>query len=118
MDHPFSPVSLALGAGPFIGRAVTPTQGPPAVLGAAAHRGTALTRSSGLPDLQRRQLRRAAQGRHRPRAAIGGAAAVRAGPAGDDGLGTYAVVREGFRMRVAKTIEWTSRNRRARRDRP
>src|SRR4029078_6748031 len=30
---------------------------------------------------------------------------IRFGPAGDDGLGTYAVVQEGFRLRVAKADE-------------
>ena len=30
---------------------------------------------------------------------------IRFGPAGDDGLGTYAVVQDGFRLRVAKADE-------------
>ena len=73
VDHPFNPISLALGAeATFVGPgARLRPQGPHR--GARRGRGTPRHRARrdlpGLPDLQRRQLRRAPQGRRRRGAA-------------------------------------------------
>ncbi|RBY85874.1 2-oxoacid:ferredoxin oxidoreductase subunit beta [Blastococcus sp. TF02A-26] len=111
VDHPFNPVSLALGAeATFVGRAIdSDRKGLTAVLQAAAeHRGTALVEifqdcpifNDGSFDVLRRpetapqRLIRLTAGEP-----------IRFGPAGEDGLGAYAVVREGFGLRVAEAAE-------------
>ena len=67
VDHPFNPISVALGAeATFVARAIDSDRaGLTAVLrrGRRAPRHRARRDLPGLPDLQRRQLRRAAQGR-------------------------------------------------------
>ena len=69
LDYPFNPVSLALGAeATFVGRALdSDRKGLTEVLrgAAAAPRRRAGRDHAGLPDLQRRLVRRAAQGRRR-----------------------------------------------------
>lgn len=68
LDHPFNPVSLALGAeATFVGRALDSDRaGLTEVLQAAAgHRVPPSSDPAGLPDLQRRLVRRAAQGGRR-----------------------------------------------------
>jgi 2-oxoglutarate ferredoxin oxidoreductase subunit beta len=111
VDNPFNPVSLALGAeATFVGRAMdSDRKSLTAVLQAAtAHRGTALVEifqdcpifNDGSFDV----LRKADTAPERLIPVVHGEP-IRFGPVGDDGLGTYAVVREGFGMRVAKTIE-------------
>ena len=69
LDYPFNPVSLALGAeATFVGRALdSDRKGLTEVLraAAAAPRRRAGRDPAGLPDLQRRLVRRAAQGRRR-----------------------------------------------------
>jgi Pyruvate:ferredoxin oxidoreductase and related 2-oxoacid:ferredoxin oxidoreductases, beta subunit len=110
VDHPFNPVSLALGAeATFVGRALdSDRKGLTEVLGAAAaHRGSALVEifqdcpifNDGAFDVLRK----------------GDDAAERVIPvrhgepirfaADEDGLGTFAVVQDGFGLRVAKTDE-------------
>ena len=92
------------------GRIDSDRKGLTAVLqAAAAHRGTALVEifqdcpifNDGSFDVLRKADDRAASGSSRS----SHGEPIRFGPAGDDGLGTYAVVREGFGLRVAKTIE-------------
>jgi 2-oxoglutarate ferredoxin oxidoreductase subunit beta len=106
VDQPFNPVSLALGAeATFVGRAIdSDRKGLTEVLGAAAaHRGTALVEifqdcpifNDGSFDLLRRP-ETAAQRLIRVRPG----APIRFGPPGDDGLGAFAVVREGFGLAV------------------
>jgi 2-oxoglutarate ferredoxin oxidoreductase subunit beta len=91
VDHPFNPISVAL------------------VLQAAAeHRGTALVEifqdcpifNDGSFDV----LRKGDEAASRVIPLTHGEP-IRFGPAGDDGLGTYAVVQEGFKLRVAKADE-------------
>ena len=69
LDYPFNPVSLALGAeATFVGRALdSDRKGLSEVLrgAAAAPRRRTGRDHAGLPDLQRRLVRRAAQGRRR-----------------------------------------------------
>ena len=125
VDHPFNPVSLALGAeATFVGRAIdSDRKGLTAVLQAAAeHRGTAFVEifqdcpifNDGSFDV----LRKADTAPERLIPVVHGEP-IRFGPAGDEGLGSYAVVREGFGLRVAKTIEVDDvGDRRARRHRP
>ncbi|MGQ0574446.1 MAG: 2-oxoacid:ferredoxin oxidoreductase subunit beta [Pseudonocardia sp.] len=111
LDHPFNPVSLALGAeATFVGRAIdSDRKGLTAVLGAAAaHRGTALVEifqdcpifNDGAFDV----LRRGDEAAERLIPLHHGEP-IRFGPAGDDGLGSYAVVREGYGLGVAKVDE-------------
>ncbi|WP_433506268.1 2-oxoacid:ferredoxin oxidoreductase subunit beta [Pseudonocardia halophobica] len=106
LDHPFNPISLALGAeASFVGRALdSDRKGLTEVLGAAAaHRGSALVEifqdcpifNDGSFDLLRKpetKDQRLVPVRH--------GAPIRFGPAGDDGLGQYAVVQRGFRLEV------------------
>jgi 2-oxoglutarate ferredoxin oxidoreductase subunit beta len=106
VDHPFNPVSLALGAeATFVGRAIdSDRKGLTAVLAAAAaHRGTALVEifqdcpifNDGSFDVLRRpetavqRLIRVTDGQP-----------IRFGPVGADGLGSSAVVRDGFGLGV------------------
>ena len=111
VDHPFNPISVALGAeATFVGRALdSDRKSLTAVLQAAAeHRGTALVEifqdcpifNDGSFDV----LRRGEEAASRVIPLTHGEP-IRFGPAGDDGLGTYAVVQEGFRLRVAKANE-------------
>jgi 2-oxoglutarate ferredoxin oxidoreductase subunit beta len=111
VDHPFNPISVALGAeATFVGRALdSDRKGLTAVLQAAAeHRGTALVEifqdcpifNDGSFDV----LRRGDEAASRVIPLQHGEP-IRFGPAGDDGLGTYAVVQAGFGLRVAKADE-------------
>ena len=111
VDHPFNPFSLALGAeATFVGRALdSDRKSLTAVLqAAAAHRGTALVEifqdcpifNDGSFDV----LRKGDEAASRVIPLTHGEP-IRFGPAGDDGLGTYAVVQEGFGLRVAKADE-------------
>jgi 2-oxoglutarate/2-oxoacid ferredoxin oxidoreductase subunit beta len=111
LDYPFNPVSLALGAeATFVGRALdSDRKSLTAVLQAAAqHRGTALVEifqdcpifNDGSFDV----LRKGDEAASRVIPLTHGEP-IRFGPAGDDGLGTYAVVQEGFKLRVAKADE-------------
>ena len=111
VDHPFNPISLALGAeATFVGRALdSDRKSLTAVLKAAAeHRGTALVEifqdcpifNDGSFDV----LRKGDEAASRVIPLTHGEP-IRFGPAGDDGLGTYAVVQEGFGLRVAKADE-------------
>ncbi len=111
LDHPFNPVSVALGAeASFVGRAIDSDRaGLTAVLqAAAAHRGTALVEifqdcpifNDGSFDV----LRRGDEAAERLIPLTHGEP-IRFGPKDDDGLGTYAVVQEGFGLSVAKTDE-------------
>ena len=111
VDHPFNPVSLALGAeATFVGRAIdSDRKGLTAVLAAAAaHRGTALVEifqdcpifNDGSFDVLRKPdtaVERLVPLTH--------GEPIRFGPPGEDGLGSYAVVQEGFGLRVAKIDE-------------
>ncbi|WP_232667573.1 2-oxoacid:ferredoxin oxidoreductase subunit beta [Pseudonocardia sp. TRM90224] len=111
VDHPFNPISLALGAeASFVGRALdSDRKGLTEVLGAAAaHRGSALVEifqdcpifNDGSFDVLRKgddAAKRVISVRH--------GEPIRFGPVTDDGVGSYAVVREGFGLRVAKTDE-------------
>jgi 2-oxoglutarate ferredoxin oxidoreductase subunit beta len=111
IDHPFNPISLALGAeATFIGRALdSDRKGLTEVLGAAAaHRGSALVEifqdcpifNDGSFDV----LRKGEEAEERVIPVRHGEP-IRFGPAADDGLGSYAVVREGFGLTVAKVNE-------------
>jgi 2-oxoglutarate ferredoxin oxidoreductase subunit beta len=111
VDHPFNPISLALGAeATFVGRALdSDRKSLTAVLNAAAqHRGTALVEifqdcpifNDGSFDV----LRKGEEAESRVIPLMHGEP-IRFGPVGDDGLGAYAVVQEGFRLRVAKADE-------------
>ena len=111
VDHPFNPISVALGVeATFVGRAIDSDRaGLTAVLReAAAHRGTALVEifqdcpifNDGSFDV----LRRGDEAAERLIPLTHGQP-IRFGPAGEDGLGSYAVVQEGFGLRVAKTDE-------------
>jgi 2-oxoglutarate/2-oxoacid ferredoxin oxidoreductase subunit beta len=111
VDHPFNPISVALGVeATFVGRALdSDRKSLTAVLAAAAsHRGTALVEifqdcpifNDGSFDV----LRRGDEAASRVIPLTHGEP-IRFGPAGDDGQGTYAVVQEGFGLRVAKTNE-------------
>ncbi|TQM35362.1 2-oxoacid:ferredoxin oxidoreductase subunit beta [Pseudonocardia cypriaca] len=111
VDHPFNPISLALGAeATFIGRALdSDRKGLTEVLGAAAaHRGSALVEifqdcpifNDGSFDV----LRKGEEAEERVIPVRHGEP-IRFGPAADDGLGSYAVVREGFGLTVAKMNE-------------
>jgi 2-oxoglutarate ferredoxin oxidoreductase subunit beta len=111
VDHPFNPVSVALGAeATFVGRALdSDRKGLTEVLGAAAaHRGTALVEifqdcpifNDGAFDV----LRKGDDAEER-RIPVRHGEPIRFGPADDDGLGTFAVVQDGFGLRVAKTDE-------------
>jgi 2-oxoglutarate ferredoxin oxidoreductase subunit beta len=111
LDHPFNPISLALGAeATFIGRALdSDRKGLTEVLGAAAaHRGSALVEifqdcpifNDGSFDV----LRKGEEAEERVIPVRHGEP-IRFGPEADDGLGSYAVVREGFGLTVAKVNE-------------
>jgi 2-oxoglutarate/2-oxoacid ferredoxin oxidoreductase subunit beta len=111
VDHPFNPISVALGVdATFVGRAIDSDRaGLTAVLGAAAaHRGTALVEifqdcpifNDGSFDV----LRRGDEATERLIPLAHGEP-IRFGPVGDDGLGRYAVVQDGFGLRVAKIDE-------------
>lgn len=111
LDHPFNPISLALGAeATFIGRALdSDRKSLTEVLGAAAaHRGSALVEiyqdcpifNDGSFDV----LRKGEEAEERVIPVRHGEP-IRFGPATDDGLGSYAVVREGFGLTVAKMNE-------------
>ena len=117
VDHPFNPISLALGAeATFVGRALdSDRKGLTAVLQAAAeHRGTALVEifqdcpifNDGSFDV----LRKGDEAASRVIPLQHGEP-IRFGPVGDDGLGTYAVVQDGFGLRVAKADEVDARHR-------
>jgi 2-oxoglutarate ferredoxin oxidoreductase subunit beta len=111
VDHPFNPISLALGAeATFVGRALdSDRKGLTEVLGAAAaHRGSALVEifqdcpifNDGSFDVLRKgddALERVIPVRH--------GEPIRFGPEADDGRGSYAVVQEGFGLTVAKIDE-------------
>jgi len=111
VDHPFNPISVALGVeATFVGRAIDSDRaGLTAVLrAAAAHRGTALVEifqdcpifNDGSFDVLRRgdeAAERLIPLRH--------GEPIRFGPVDEDGQGTYAMVQEGFGLRVAKTDE-------------
>jgi 2-oxoglutarate/2-oxoacid ferredoxin oxidoreductase subunit beta len=111
LDHPFNPVSVALGAeATFVGRAIdSDRKGLTAVLRAAAeHRGTALVEifqdcpifNDGSFDVLRKPdtaVERLIPLTH--------GEPIRFGPPGEDGLGSYVVVQEGFGLRVAKADE-------------
>src|SRR5690349_11246779 len=106
LDHPFNPISLALGAeASFVGRALdSDRKGLTEVLGAAAaHRGSALVEifqdcpifNDGSFDPLRKpetKDQRLVPVRH--------GEPIRFGPAGHDGLGQYAVVQRGFGLAV------------------
>jgi 2-oxoglutarate ferredoxin oxidoreductase subunit beta len=111
VDHPFNPISVALGVeATFVGRAIDSDRaGLTAVLNAAAaHRGTALVEifqdcpifNDGAFDV----LRKGDEAAERLIPLTDGEP-IRFGPAGSDGLGGYAVVREGFGLGVAKADE-------------
>jgi 2-oxoglutarate/2-oxoacid ferredoxin oxidoreductase subunit beta len=111
VDHPFNPISVALGAeATFVGRALdSDRKGLTEVLRQAAeHRGTALVEifqdcpifNDGSFDV----LRKGDDAATRLIPLTHGEP-IRFGPVGEDGLGSYAVVREGFGLRVAKTDE-------------
>lgn len=111
LDHPFNPVSVALGAeASFVGRAIDSDRaGLTAVLGAAAaHRGTALVEifqdcpifNDGSFDVLRKP-----ETKDQRLISVTHGEPIRFGPAGDDGLGVYAVVQEGFGLGVAKVDE-------------
>jgi 2-oxoglutarate/2-oxoacid ferredoxin oxidoreductase subunit beta len=111
VDHPFNPISVALGVdATFVGRAIDSDRaGLTAVLReATAHRGTALVEifqdcpifNDGSFDV----LRRGDEALERLIPLTHGQP-IRFGPLDDDGLGSYAVVQEGFGLRVAKTDE-------------
>ena len=111
VDHPFNPISVALGAeATFVGRALdSDRKGLTEVLGAAAaHRGTALVEiyqdcpifNDGSFDVLRKgeeATERLIPVRH--------GEPIRFGPEAEDGLGSYAVVQEGFGLGVAKIDE-------------
>ena len=111
LDGPFNPVSLALGAeATFVARSIdSDRKHLTSVLQAAAqHRGTALVEifqdcpifNDGSFDV----LRRGDEALERLIPLVDGEP-IRFGPVDDDGLGTYAVVQDGFGLRVAKTDE-------------
>jgi 2-oxoglutarate/2-oxoacid ferredoxin oxidoreductase subunit beta len=115
-DHPFNPVSLALGAeASFVGRAVDLDRpGLTAVLAAAAqHRGSALVEilqdcpvfNAGAMDTLRDEESSA-----RSVLRLEHGAPLRFGPPGADGHGTRVVVREGFGMRVADAASVSPRD--------
>jgi 2-oxoglutarate/2-oxoacid ferredoxin oxidoreductase subunit beta len=111
VDHPFNPISLALGAeATFVGRALdSDRKGLTEVLGAAAaHRGSALVEiyqdcpifNDGSFDVLRKgeeATERLIPVRH--------GEPIRFGPEAEDGLGSYAVVQDGFGLGVAKVDE-------------
>jgi 2-oxoglutarate ferredoxin oxidoreductase subunit beta len=111
VDHPFNPISLALGAeATFVGRALdSDRKSLTAVLGAAAaHRGTALVEifqdcpifNDGSFDLLRKP-----ETKEQRLIPLTHGEPIRFGPADESGLGSYAVVREGFGLGVAKADE-------------
>ncbi len=116
IDHPFNPISLALGAeATFVGRALdSDRKGLTTVLGAAAaHRGSALVEifqdcpifNDGAFDVLRKgdeAVERLIPLHHGEPIRFGPPST---GSGASDGLGSYAVVQEGFGLRVAKTDE-------------
>ena len=108
VDHPFNPISLALGAeASFVGRALdSDRKGLTAVLSAAAaHRGSALVEifqdcplfNDGSFDV----LRKPDTKQQRVVPVVHGEP-IRFGPTGDDGHGTHAVVQDGFGLKVVE----------------
>ncbi|BBG04764.1 MULTISPECIES: 2-oxoacid:ferredoxin oxidoreductase subunit beta [Pseudonocardia] len=115
VDHPFNPISLALGAeASFVGRALdSDRKGLTAVLSAAAaHRGSALVEifqdcpifNDGSFDVLRKP-----DTREQRVVPVTHGEPIRFGPAGDDGLGTHAVIQDGFGLAVveAATVDPT-----------
>jgi 2-oxoglutarate ferredoxin oxidoreductase subunit beta len=107
VDHPFNPISLALGAeASFVGRALdSDRKSLQAVLQAAAeHRGSALVEifqdcpifNDGSFDVLRK-----GQNENRLVPVTHGEP-IRFGAEGEDGLGTHAVVRSGFGLKVVE----------------
>ena len=107
LDHPFNPISLALGAeATFVGRALdSDRKGLTSVLGAAAaHRGSALVEifqdcpifNDGSFDV----LRKGDNGSRLIPVTHG--EPIRFGPEGPDGLGSHAVVQKGFGLEVVE----------------
>ena len=109
---PFNPISLALGAeATFVGAgAGLRPQGP--------HRGAARRRRAPRRRRSSRSSRTARSSTTAPSTCCARATRprrgviplthgepIRFGPAGDDGLGSFAVVQDGFRLRVAKADE-------------
>ena len=108
LDHPFNPISLALGAeASFVGRALdSDRKSLQSVLGAAAaHRGSALVEifqdcpifNDGSFDLLRKP-----DTKDQRIIPVTHGEPIRFGPADDDGLGTYAVVQNGFGLKVVE----------------
>jgi 2-oxoglutarate ferredoxin oxidoreductase subunit beta len=111
VDHPFNPISLALGAeATFVGRALdSDRKGLTAVLGAAAaHRGTALVEifqdcpifNDGSFDLLRKP-----ETKEQRLVPLTHGEPIRFGPVDEQGQGSFAVVREGFGLGIAKADE-------------
>jgi len=107
VDHPFNPISLALGAeATFVGRALdSDRKSLQSVLQAAAeHRGSALVEifqdcpifNDGSFDVLRKGEN---ENRLIP---VTHGEPIRFGPEGDDGLGTWAVVQKGFGLDVVE----------------
>ncbi|RTL70844.1 MAG: 2-oxoacid:ferredoxin oxidoreductase subunit beta [Pseudonocardiaceae bacterium] len=105
IDHPFNPVSMALGAeATFVGRAIdSDRKNLTAVLGAAAaHRGTALVEilqdcpifNDGSFDVLRKD------GKENRIVPLTHGEPIRFGPEGEDGLGSHAVVADGLALKV------------------
>jgi 2-oxoglutarate/2-oxoacid ferredoxin oxidoreductase subunit beta len=111
IDHPFNPISVAPGAeAKFVGRALDSDRKSltEVLSAAAAHRGTALVEifqdcpifNDGSFDVLRKgddATERVIPVRH--------GEPIRFGPEAADGLGSYAVVQDGFGLRVAKADE-------------
>ncbi|MQA17149.1 MAG: 2-oxoacid:ferredoxin oxidoreductase subunit beta [Pseudonocardiaceae bacterium] len=116
VDHPFNPVSVALGAeATFVARALdSDRRSLTEVLRAAAeHRGTSLVEifqdcpifNDGTFDVLRKGDD--AESRLIP---VTHGEPIRFGPADEDGAGSYAVVRDGFGLAVAKTDDVAERD--------
>ncbi|MFC5992619.1 2-oxoacid:ferredoxin oxidoreductase subunit beta [Pseudonocardia hispaniensis] len=111
IDQPFNPVSLALGAeATFVGRALDSDRRhlTEVLTAAAQHRGAALVEifqdcpifNDGSFDLLRKP-----ETKDQRLIALTHGQPIRFGPAAEDGLGSYAVVQDGFGLAVAKTDE-------------
>jgi len=111
LDNPFNPISLALGAeATFVARTIdSDRKHLTSVLRAAAdHRGTSFVEIYQNCPIFNDDAFAAMKDPQTSADAIiplTHGEPIRFGPAGDDGLGTYAVVQEGFRLRVAKADE-------------
>jgi 2-oxoglutarate ferredoxin oxidoreductase subunit beta len=108
LDHPFNPISLALGAeASFVGRALdSDRKSLQAVLqAAAAHRGSALVEifqdcpifNEGSFDLLRKG------DNHSRLIPLTHGEPITFGAFGEDGLGSHAVVQDGFGLKVVET---------------